>query len=306
MLRASRPGILGKIAGDLDRAIAHRRVTGAPGEAVGRSLASGPGWDVSDVLCTSGPRDRAFEEAHTGVSVAIVIAGSFEYRSSHGRHLMTPGSFMLGNPGECFECGHDHAAGDRCLSFHYEPEFFDRVLGGRRTFRSSRIAPIRASSELVAQTILALDPGSSPSWEELAIDVAGAACRLSGNGGPERKGLPRDVRAHVTDCVRAIERDPSAAMSLDAMASAGGMSSFQFLRAFRALTGVTPHQFILRTRLREAAACIADNDARVIDVALGAGFGDLSNFNHAFRAEFGVTPTVFRDRARATPALAIR
>ena len=306
MLRAPRPGILGKIADDLDRALAHRRLTGTSGEAVGRSLASGPGWDVSDVLCTSGPRDRPFEEAHSGVSVAIVLAGSFEYRSSHGRHLMTPGSFMLGNPGECFECGHDHAAGDRCLSFHYEPQFFDRVLGGGRDFRSSRIAPIRASSGVVARTILALDTTSSPSWEELAIDVAGAACRLSGNAVSDKKGLASNVRARVTDCVRAIERDPSAAMSLDALASAAGMSPFKFLRAFRALTGVTPHQFILRTRLRDAAAGIVDSDARVIDVALAAGFGDLSNFNHAFRAEFGVTPTVFRDRARGTPALAIR
>ena len=305
MLRASRPGILGKIAGDLDRALAHRRVSGAPGEAVGRSLAKGEGWEVSDVLCTSGPRDRAFEEAHTGVSIAIVIAGSFEYRSTRGRHLMTPGAFMLGNPGECFECGHDHAAGDRCVSFHYEPEFFDRVLGGSRGFQSDRIAPVRASSEFVAQTILALDSASPASWEELAIDVAGAATRLSGTGSHE-KNMTRDVRAHVTDCIRAIERDPSAPLSLDALASAADMSPFQFLRAFRALTGVTPHQFILRTRLRNAAACIADGDARVIDVALDAGFGDLSNFNHAFRAEFGTTPTAFRDRARAIPPTAVR
>jgi AraC-like DNA-binding protein len=296
---------LGKIAGDLDRALAHRRVSGAPGEAVGRSLAKGDGWEVSDVVCTSGPRDRAFEEAHTGVSIAIVIAGSFEYRSPRGRHLMTPGAFMLGNPGECFECGHDHAAGDRCVSFHYEPEFFDRVLGGGRDFQGARIAPVRASSEFVAQTILALDSASSASWEELAVDVAGAATRLSGIASRE-KNLTRDVRAHVTDCVRAIERDPSAPLSLDALASAANMSPFQFLRAFRALTGVTPHQFILRTRLRNAAACIADGDARVIDVALDTGFGDLSNFNHAFRAEFGTTPTAFRNRARVIPPTAAR
>jgi AraC family transcriptional regulator len=304
MLRASRSGILGKIAGDLDRDLARRRATGAPGEAVGRTLAKGDGWEVSDVLCTSGPRDRAFEEAHSGVSVAIVIAGSFEYRSSHGRHLMTPGSFMLGNPGECFECGHDHAAGDRCVSFHYEPEFYDRVLDGASGFQSSRIAPIRASSEVIAQTILALDSTPALSWEELAIDVADAASRLAGDTSRLNNTVTRDIRSHVTDCVRAIERDPSAPASLDALASAGGMSSFQFLRAFRALTGVTPHQFILRTRLRSAAARIADDDARIIDVALDAGFGDLSNFNHAFRAEFGATPSAFRDRARATRPLA--
>jgi AraC family transcriptional regulator len=300
MLRVSRPGILGKIAGDLDHALTHRRMTGAPGEAVARALATGDGWSVADVVCTSGPPDRAFEEEHSGVSIAIVLVGSFEYRSSHGRHLMTPGSFMLGNPGECFECGHDHAAGDRCVSFHYEPEFFDRRLDGRGRFTSSRIPPTRASSELVAQTLFALGPSPSMSWEELAIDVADAASRLSRDGRRRATSIGRDVRAHVTDCVRAIERDPASVTSLDTLASPAGLSAFQFLRAFRALTGVTPHQYVLRTRLRAAAARIAGDDSRIIDIALDTGFGDLSNFNHAFRTEFAAAPTAFRERARTT------
>jgi len=100
--------------------------------------------------------------------------------------------------------------------------------------------------------------------------------------------------ARVTDSVRAIECEPGAQTTLNGLASAAGLGPFQFLRAFRALTGVTPHQFILRTRLRAAAARIADDDANIIDVALDAGFGDLSNFNHAFRAEFAVTPRTFR------------
>jgi AraC-like DNA-binding protein len=295
---------LGKIAGDLDRALADRQLTGAAGKAVGRTLASGNGWVVADIMCTSGPRDSSFEEAHSGVSIAIVVAGSFDYRSRRGRHLMTPGSLLLGNPGECYECGHEHASGDRCISFHYQPEFFDQLLKGSDAslggFKSSRIAPLRASSELVARTILALGSAPSMSWEEIAIDVAVAAARLGTTSAAPRNAVGRDVSAYVTDCVRAIECHPSAATSLDALASRGGLSSFQFLRAFRSLTGITPHQFILRTRLRAAAARIAADDARIIDVALDAGFGDLSNFNHAFRAEFRATPTAFRDRARAS------
>ena len=308
MLRASRPDILGKIAGDLDRAIAQKRVTGTAGGAVARPLASGDGWSVADVVCTSGPRDRAFEEEHTGVSIAVVLAGSFEYRSPRGRHLMTPGSFMLGNPGECFECGHEHAVGDRCIAFHYEAGVFERLLDSASTgvFQSSRIAPARASADLVTQTLFALGQSPSMSWEELAIDVADAASRLSRNDVRGPSTIARKVRAHVSDCVRAIERDPSRSMALDGLASAAGLSSFQFLRAFRALTGVTPHQFVLRTRLRAAAARIVGDDARIIDIALDAGFGDLSNFNHAFRAEFGATPSAFRDRSRPAVTLANR
>jgi AraC family transcriptional regulator len=301
MVRAARPGILGKIAGDLDRALADRRATGAAGQAIGRPLAKGDGWAVSDVVCTSGPRDRAFEEAHSGVSVAIVVAGSFEYRSARGRHLMTPGSFLLGNPNEAFECGHDHGAGDRCVSFHYDPWFFSRLLDDvdcpRTSFQSSRIAPVRASSALVAQTALAL--ATTASWEELSLHVAEAAIRL---GRAPARGIDvvsRDVAAHVSDRVRAIERDPAAPTSLGGLASGTGLSAFRFLRAFRSLTGVTPHQFLLRTRLRSAAARLVENDSRIIDVALDTGFGDLSNFNHAFRAEFGATPTAFRTRSVA-------
>jgi AraC-like DNA-binding protein len=36
--------------------------------------------------------------------------------------------------------------------------------------------------------------------------------------------------------------------------------------------------------------------ALILDVALDAGFGDVSNFNHAFRAEFGISPRAYRQQ----------
>jgi AraC-like DNA-binding protein len=39
---------------------------------------------------------------------------------------------------------------------------------------------------------------------------------------------------------------------------------------------------------------LAAEGARVVDIALDCGFGDVSNFNHAFRAEFGVSPRLYR------------
>ena len=61
---------------------------------------------------------------------------------------------------------------------------------------------------------------------------------------------------------------------------------------------MTPHRYVLRARLREAALRLRTRDDSVLEIALGTGFGDLSNFNHAFRAEFGVNPARFRDGAR--------
>ena len=105
--------------------------------------------------------------------------------------------------------------------------------------------------------------------------------------------------ARVTESVRRIEADSGAERPLARLAADAGLSPYHFLRTFRLLTGVTPHQFVLRARLRAAAVRLLDGDEKVIDVALASGFGDLSNFNHAFRAEFGVAPLGFRRAARA-------
>jgi AraC family transcriptional regulator len=43
---------------------------------------------------------------------------------------------------------------------------------------------------------------------------------------------------------------------------------------------------------------LATEPARILDVALDAGFGDVSNFNRAFRAEFGVSPRFYRQHHR--------
>ena len=72
------------------------------------------------------------------------------------------------------------------------------------------------------------------------------------------------------------------------------MSPYSFLRTFEQVSGTTPHQYILRTRLREAAERLVAGDSKILDVALDCGFGDASNFNRTFRGEFGCSPREYR------------
>ena len=197
----------------------------SPGRLCTRVLAEGNAWRVRDVVCSAGPRDRAFEEQHTKPSIAIVIEGSFQYRSHAGRELMTPGSLLLGNPGQCFECGHEHAIGDRCLSFEYEPVYFESIAaeaaGGNRTprFTSLRVPPVRELSALVARA-LAMVAGSgssatqsrslskqrdnaisnSPEWEEVAVELVGRSLSIAGTPHFNRTPLPAaEARARIAE-----------------------------------------------------------------------------------------------------------
>jgi len=300
VLRDDREAILAKIAVELQRALNEREVTGGAGQATACLLGQGDGWRVSDVICTSGPDDRSFEERHCGISIGFVVAGTFQYRScSHKearvhQELMAPGSILLGNSGQAFECSHDHGAGDRCISFKYTPEFFESAVGAPANFRISRLPPLRASAPLIARACAAVTGATVGSWEELAIDVASQAIQLANDADRGDASLPVNAVARVTHAVRTIERHADVALPLHRLAKQAALSPYHFLRTFTRITGVTPHQFALRIRLREAALRLTLDDARVIDVALDSGFGDLSNFNRTFRAEFGVTPRAYR------------
>ena len=291
---------MAEIAVSLEQALARRAALGGPGRAVAHALAEGPGWTVSDVVCTSGPQDRSFEEQHSRVSIAIVTAGSFQYRSAKGREVMTPGSLLLGSPGQYFECGHEHGRGDRCLSFWYAPESFERVAAdaGVRSpgpaFPVLRVPPLRALSPLVARAIAAALGSARSSWEELALHLAALTARVAAGLSPVLPGPTPAVEARVTRVVRRIERDPDGELGLAALADEARLSPYHFLRTFTQVAGVTPHQYVMRARLRRAAARLAADRSPVIEVALDSGFGDVSNFNRAFRAEFGVSPRGFR------------
>src|SRR5262245_44207008 len=103
----------------------------------------------------------------------------------------------------------------------------------------------------------------------------------------------RDER-RIATAVRFIELHFRRQLSLEELSALVGISPYYFLRTFKHVVGLTPHQFILRIRLRAPGLRLRTTSQSRPDTALCAGFGDLSNFNHTFRAAFGTTPTEYR------------
>src|SRR5262249_42086603 len=142
-------------------------------------LARGDGWDAADVRCAAGPRDRPFDERHGGTRIAVVIAGSFQYRSDQGSAVMSPGSLLLGNDDEGFECRHEHGTGDRCVALESSPAFFERA-GVAGTFSVPRLPPMTALAPWVVEARRAILAPTGVQLDELAHGLAGAVLGVLG------------------------------------------------------------------------------------------------------------------------------
>jgi AraC family transcriptional regulator len=264
-------------------------------------LASGPGWHVSDMVCTSGPRDPRYVEQHGAYSIALVTDGNFQYRTAQGSVLMTPGSLLLGNQGACFECGHQHSQGDRCLAFHFSPEVLESVVcavpGARRlALEAPRLPPVPSALAVLAAAQALRDQGGAPEeFRELALRLAGAVCAALQEKAsrPRRSPTPRDER-RIAAALHRIEAQHGARLSVDELAAEAAVSPFHFLRIFEQVVGVTPGQYMLRTRLHRAAVRLRRSQDGIAAIAVECGFGDLSTFNRQFRRATAMTPGAYR------------
>jgi AraC-like DNA-binding protein len=262
-------------------------------------LASGSGWSVRDVVCDHGPRDRRFTEEHAATTIAAVMEGSFQYRTRAGSALLVPGALLLGNAGSCFECGHEHAQGDRCLAFHFTPALFESIAAGMPGVRNTRFSrasmpPVSELIGLLAEAEVARDERDMAALEELATRVAGAVLRISGAGARSTRGPSVRDERRITMAVRRIEAQADEHFGLNALACEAAMSPYHFLRTFRQVTGMTPYQYVLRTRLHRAARRLRAGVEPVSTVVFEAGFNDLATFNRRFRRLIGMTPSAFR------------
>ena len=217
---------------------------------------------------------------------------------------MSPGSILLGNQGRCFQCGHEHGTGDRCLSFHFTADHWEEIAGAvpgehKGKFDIPSLPPAAALLPSTAMLEAARTFGL-PAMEEVALEFAGTVLRLVAgvDCGTERSRAIDERR--VSDAIRRIELSAHELeedrLSLGALAKEADMSRYHFLRVFGRLVGQTPHQYILLLRMHKAAVRLRTTPAPVSTVALDAGFNDLSTFIRRFRRLMGVSPGAYRKR----------
>ena len=134
-----------------------------------------------------------------------------------------------------------------------------------------------------------------------------------------RVAAARLIRAHSTAVLKSAADRPSAGLAqrrfqrvrdyiashldsdptLSELAAVAGLSPVYFARAFRATTGLAPHQYLLRARVERAKRLLMTSDLRIAAIALECGFCHQEHLTRVFRKHCGMTPGVYRAAVRS-------
>jgi len=250
---------------------------------------------VVDYRCAKGPADKPFVESHRNYSLAYVRKGSFGCQARGVSHELVAGSLMVGFPGDEYMCTHDHhGCGDECLSFQFTPDFVESFGAPPGPWRAGGVPPV-AELMVLGELAQAVAEGASDvGFEELGWLFASRFVEILSDRKTKPLPLSPADRRRAVEAALWIDGNSHDEIGLAQVAAQAGLSPFHFLRMFSKAIGVTPHQYLVRSRLRRAAKLLVEKERSVTDIALDVGFADLSNFVRTFHRAAGMPPGQFQ------------
>lgn len=131
-------------------------------------------------------------------------------------------------------------------------------------------------------------------------ELANAAHELLGHCAelPSAGKIPSRIAGAVRRAEEHLVEHLGENVDLEALARKLGLGYSYFRRVFREQTGLSPWQYLLRSRLARAQRIMAAGDETLAAIAESAGFGSAFHLSAAFKKVHGVSPDIWRRKFR--------
>jgi AraC-like DNA-binding protein len=249
-------------------------------------------------------QDAYRNHTHTQIELGFMVRGEGEYVLEGSHFDVQAGDLFLVRPNEqhCVPT----ITGDELVSFniHLSPLYVWRVLSdyieaGRLNclVRSDIAVSARIRGDREATALIERIRAAFVEDDRFALRllIPLLLCEVV-KGLPSVEGVSGSSM-HLNDvrtAIRYIEENLSSYMTLDDIARAGNMSKSHLNERFRAVTGMTPYEYLLVSRVERAVELLRATDMTVLAVSEACGFTNLANFNKAFKKRTGLTPQGYR------------
>jgi len=257
------------------------------------------------------------------LSIKTFSSGRAYYRVTGGHHAVDDSTYLVLNHGQSYEISINSRCPVESFCIFFAPELVNDVqrslisapedlldepcAGGlasarffERTFvhdsiLSPEIARLQRNHTKIDQELLTEKLHTVVERLFVVHRIARSETeRLNAARPATREELYRRVW-RARDYIRALSAER---LTLQDIARVASLSQNHLLRTFRTAFGVTPHQFLVETRLQEARRLLATSESTVTDICFQIGFESLGSFSSLFRSRFGVSPSAFRHAKR--------
>lgn len=223
---------------------------------------------------------------HAEYSLGLVDHGQATFTHTDGPHPLQAGGVVLIEPYVWHACNPVAVTQWSYRMLYLQANWLHEVLGvqglrfSQRTLNDARVVH---ELQLLSKA-LTHGATTAAAWTDQLCAL------LQSNSLIHPLPQPLAEQDHVVQSVLAQwHQDPEAAAHIHVMAQAQGMSTSQFIRRFKAVTGVTPGAYRLNIRLNGARRMLAQG-VTLADAALAMGFADQSHLQRVFKAHHAATP----------------
>lgn len=192
----------------------------------------------------------------------------------------------------------------RHLDVHFDPAAlaerlsedvdFDRLAAPRLAVQDERVLSL---ARLIAAECEAPDARHDLYGDGLTVALLVDVLQLSRRRAEKRRTpLTSWQLRRVTDF---IEDNCTRSIRLQELAELLTLSQSYFSHAFKASTGMPPHQWQMSARIRRVQELLLNGDAPLTEIAAETGFSDQAHFTRTFRRVVGQTPAAWQRARRA-------
>jgi AraC-like DNA-binding protein/quercetin dioxygenase-like cupin family protein len=250
-------------------------------------------------------RTQAFSRhAHEYLTLGVILRGVGTIWWSGGIRVTYPGDVVVIPAGEVHTGSvGQHATALSYVAVHVPAELLAACAESRGLRGGGRLpefAPVVTHDPALALELERLDTAMLRADHGAADDALNAAigrlvrhhaggARSGDTHAPTREpALVRIARDIIEDCYA-----DNAQTSLSALALVTGVTPFHLVRVFTHTVGLSPHRYLIQTRVRRARQFLVSGIPSSF-VAAMTGFADQSHLTTQFKRYVGITPASYQ------------
>lgn len=224
----------------------------------------------------------------------VMLTGSLVWHNRHSHGIARAGQVLL------LDCNapHSYAAQGKC-SFTFvhfagaqsQPLFEEIERSGGNLFH---LPDPNALSESIGEMLSCMRNDHQMNEGQASAMIYSMLMKLLEHTGVS--GAGRRENPMVDRALTYIQTHLADKLSVDEIASSAGYSASYFSHLFSSETGLSPYQFVMKSRVEKSQQLLKTSHMPIQEIAFQCGFNSAANFCYTFRRMTGVSPQEYRKR----------